>query len=97
MAALDYLRDRGFSIRQSGNRVKVSPASKLTEDVRSYIQNHRLELLAELASGDGQARRMHWTVKVPGHSAITMIGPPCTLEDAQAYARSVWPHAEVCW
>jgi len=95
MGAVDYLRTRGFAARLSGKRVRVSPASRLTEDVRQYIKAHRLELLAELASGDGQDRRCHWTVSAPGYQSFTMIGDPITRAEALAAARATWPTAEI--
>lgn len=45
MAALAYLLNLGFAAKLSGKRVRVSPASKLNDQVRAYIKNHRLELL----------------------------------------------------
>ncbi|HCJ29540.1 MAG TPA: hypothetical protein DHV63_09645 [Pseudomonas sp.] len=95
MAAIDYLRDRGFAARLNGKRIRVSPASKLTEDVRRYIRAHRLELIAELASNDGIERRCHWTVEVPGHKPFRMISEPVTHAEALAGARLIWPNAEV--
>ena len=38
MAALDYLLERGFSAKKQGMRVRISPASKLTDDVRKYVK-----------------------------------------------------------
>ncbi|MHA3886027.1 hypothetical protein [Stutzerimonas degradans] len=95
MGAIDYLRERGFAARLSGKRVRVSPASRLTEDVRRYIKAHRLELLAELASGDGQERRCHWRVTLAGQPLCTMIGDPMTEQEALKAARWRWPGAEV--
>lgn len=48
MAALDYLTERGFTARKVGMRIRVSPASKLTDEVREYIESHRQELLTDL-------------------------------------------------
>ena len=42
MAALAYLLNLGFVAKLSGKRVRVSPASKLNDQVRAYIKNHRL-------------------------------------------------------
>lgn len=95
MAAIDYLSARGFSARKVGMRVVVSPASKLTADVRHYIKSNRLVLLAELAANDGVSRRCHWTVSVPGYRPFTMVGEPCTHAEALAHARGIWPTAEV--
>lgn len=96
MAALDYLTERGFAARKVGMRVRVSPASKLTDDVRKYVKSHRLELLAELAANDGQARRCHWQITLGGKTICTMIGEPMTHAEALEAARWRWPGAEVC-
>ena len=50
MGAIDYLREHGLDAKVKGNRLIVSPATKLTADVRSYIKLHRLELMAEAAA-----------------------------------------------
>lgn len=95
MAAIDYLSARGFSARKVGMRVVVSPASKLTADVRHYIKSHRLVLLAELAANDGVERRCHWSVSVLGYRPFTMIGEPCTHAEALEHARGIWPAAQL--
>ncbi|MCQ2031962.1 hypothetical protein, partial [Stutzerimonas zhaodongensis] len=91
MGAVDFLRERGFAARLSGKRVRVSPASRLTDDVRRYIKSHRLELIAELASNDGLERRCHWKVTVPGYRVFTMVGEPVTYAEALLNARRIWP------
>lgn len=96
MAAIDYLTEKGFSAKVSGKRLVVSPASRLTDDVRKYIKAHRLELLAELAANDGQARRCHWQITLGGKTICTMIGEPMTHAEALEAARWRWPGAEVC-
>ncbi len=93
MAAIDYLRDHGFSAKVKGNRLIVSPSSKLTPDVRQYIKLHRLELLAEVAANDGESRRGHWTITVVGHPPFTMICEPVTHGEALRRARERWPDA----
>ncbi|MDH0444049.1 hypothetical protein N7388_10230 [Stutzerimonas stutzeri] len=95
MAAIDYLRDHGFSAKVKGNRLIVSPSSKLTPDIRQYIKLHRLELLAEVAANDGESRRGHWTIIVDGHPPFTMICQPKTHAEALADTRRRWPNAEV--
>lgn len=94
-AAIDFLTARGFSARVSGKRLVVSPASRLTDDVRRYVKAHRLELLAELAANDGIERRCHWRVQIPGCPPFDMIGEPCTHTEAQAHAHGIWPGSEV--
>jgi len=48
MAALDYLRQSGLVVELEGKRLRVSPASRITDDHRQYLNDHRVELLAEL-------------------------------------------------
>lgn len=95
MAAIDYLRDLGFDAKVKGNRLVVSPSSKLTAEQRRYIKLHRLELMAEVAANDGVTRSSHWTLTVPGYRPFTMVGAPTTHAEALADARSRWPDAEV--
>ncbi len=95
MAALDYLTEHGFSARVSGKRLVVSPASRLTSDVRRYIKAHRLELIAELAANDGQERRSNWRISRGGKVICTMIGEPITYAEALEAARWRWADAEV--
>lgn len=94
-AAIDFLTARGFSARVSGKRLVVSPASRLTDDVRKYVKAHRLELLAELAANDGLERRSHWQITLGGKPLCTMIGEPMTHAEALEAARWRWPDAEV--
>lgn len=96
MAAIDYLTARGFSARVSGKRLVVSPASRLTDDIRKYIKAHRLELIAELAANDGQERRSHWRITRDGKPLCMMIGEePMTYGEALEAARWRWPDVEV--
>lgn len=95
MAAIDFLRLHGLTAKANVKRVIVSPASKLTPDIRQYVKAHRLELLAELAANDGQERRACWDVFIPGHGLRRMIGEPCTRAEALEYACGIWPGAEV--
>lgn len=94
-AAIDFLRERGLTAKAQGKRIIVSPASKLTDDVRKYIKAHRLELLAELAANDGIERRAHWRVCLPDCRPFVMVGEPCTHAEALAHAQGIWPDAEV--
>lgn len=95
MAAIDYLLERGFTAKKTGMRIRVSPASQLTDDVRKYIKANRLALLAELAANDGVERRCYWVVVVPGHRPFTMTGEPCTFEEATEEVKARWANAEV--
>lgn len=98
MAAIDYLRAHGFSAKVKGNRLIVSPSSKLTPDIRQYIKLHRIELLAEVAANDGESRRTQWTVLLADGRQFPMISPvPITRAEALAdvRGRGCWPDAEV--
>lgn len=95
MAAIDYLTERGFTAVKRGMRVRISPASKLTPDVREYVKRNRLTLLAELAANDGIERRCAWTVLVPGCRPFTMIGEPITRDEALADVHGRWPGADL--
>lgn len=95
MRVIDYLHDRGFSAKVVGNRLSVSPSSRLTQKERRYIKLHRLELMVEVAANDGEARRSHWIVLVTGYRPFTMIGEPMTHTEALVEARMRWPDAKV--
>lgn len=94
-AAIDFLRERGLTAQAKGKRIVVSPASRLTNDVRLYVKAHRLELLAELAANDGLERRSHWRIVLDGKPICTMVGEPITHAEALEAARYRWPDAEV--
>ena len=60
MNALRALADAGLTLRTDGDRLIVTPASVLTDSLRSLIREHKLELLTVLRSTpaphpDGQA------------------------------------------
>jgi hypothetical protein len=95
MAAIDYLKEFGLSAKVRGNRLIVSPSSKLTTDVRRYIKSHRLELMAEVAANDGESRRGHWTVTVTGYPPFTMTCTPITHAEARSDVQGRWPAAIV--
>ncbi len=95
MAAVDYLRGLGLSVRKRGMRVVIGPKALITEDIRRYVRAHRLALLAELVANDGLERRCNWSVRVPGYPAFTMLSQPITYDEAVADVAVRWPHAEV--
>ncbi|TMU81375.1 hypothetical protein FGA82_07405 [Pseudomonas fluorescens] len=49
MAALDYLRQAGLVVELEGKRLRVTPASRITDEHRQYLSDHRADLLAELS------------------------------------------------
>lgn len=48
MAALDYLRQAGLVVELEGKRLRVTPASRITDEHRQYLCDHRADVLAEL-------------------------------------------------
>lgn len=94
-AAIDFLREHGLSAKVAGKRLVVSPASRITPDVRKYLKAHRLELLAELAANDGLERRSHWRITRNGEPLCTMIGEPMTHAEALEAARWRWPDSYI--
>jgi hypothetical protein len=95
MAALDFLIERGLTAKRIGVRIRISPRTKVTDEVSRYVKQNRLTLLAELDSGDGLERRCAWTVLVPGYRPFTMVGEPITRAEALADVRGRWPSAEI--
>lgn len=94
MGAIDSLRERGFDAKVKGSRLIVSPATKLTQNVRQFIKLHRLELIAEVSVNDGATRRTNWPINLRGKS-ITMLGAPMIHGEALAAARRLWPDADI--
>jgi hypothetical protein len=76
---LDMLRDQGFRLTAEGDRVRVTPASRLTAEQRRAIQQHRAELLTAL--------------RVVGKldAATTALWPPGFEIITQAEATRIYP------
>lgn len=49
MATLDHLRGAGLIIEKMDGRLRVSPAERITPEIRQYIITHKAALLAELS------------------------------------------------
>lgn len=52
MSAVATIIEQGFKIQPQGDRLLVSPASRLTDELRDFIRQHRPEILRELALVD---------------------------------------------
>lgn len=52
MAALDYLRRAGLAIELEGERLRVTPADRITADLSQFVRDHRAELVASLAAAN---------------------------------------------
>jgi hypothetical protein len=68
---LEELRCGGFSIAVEGNGVRLSPASRLTPELRQAIRVHKAELIALLAN------------PTVGNRTETAIAAPCRAESPQ--------------
>lgn len=47
MAALDYIKGCGLSVEAINGKLRLSPIKLITDDVRRYVQQHRMDLLTE--------------------------------------------------
>ncbi|WP_161594820.1 hypothetical protein [Pseudomonas viridiflava] len=47
MAALDYLKGCGLTVEAINVKLCLSPSKLITEDVRRYVQQHRMDLMTE--------------------------------------------------
>lgn len=52
MAALDYLRRAGLAVEANGERLRLRPIERVTDELRQYVRNHRAELLMELSAAN---------------------------------------------
>lgn len=95
MTAIEILNSRGLTVTLAGARVRVYPGDRITKVDREFIILHRLEMVAELAAGDGRERRMSWQVVREGKPIATIAGGPMTLEEALLSAQFRWPDAEI--
>lgn len=94
-AAIDFLHRHGIFAKAKGERIVVSPASQLTDDVRQFVRTYRLELLAELAANDHAPRLIAWRITRNGKTICMMIGEPITYDEALENARWHWPDVDV--
>lgn len=58
MAALDYLLRAGLTVVTVADKLRVTPAERITPDLRQHIITHKAELLAELNPTHDQADEM---------------------------------------
>ena len=67
MAALDYLHQAGLTVELTGEKLRLSPAERITDVVRLYVREHREELIVELnASNDPSYVWLHLLVLANG-------------------------------
>lgn len=65
MATLDYLRCAGLAVELDGDRLRVTPADRITADVRQFVRTHRAELLGDLLAERVAANDPQTTAKAP--------------------------------
>jgi hypothetical protein len=106
MAALDYLRRAGLTVESVADRLRVSPAERITDAVRQFVRDHRAELLAELSAANdpthppapqptSEPKRTAWRINRAGQPIGYMVGQPMTYSEALAVARWRWHDAEL--
>jgi hypothetical protein len=96
MTALDYLRSAGLYVEVAGDKLRVTPASLITDAIGKFVREHKAEILIELAvANDAEPRRNAWQVTRDGRPICHMVGLPMTHSEALERARWRWPDAEV--
>lgn len=97
MVALDYLRRAGLAVELEGDRLRITPADRITDAHRQYLRDHRAELLAELSdANDPQqlTRASAATTPAPavGGASEAASEPPYVIRTA-ATATPEWREA----
>lgn len=103
MAALDYLRRAGLTVESVADRLRVSPAERITDPLRHFIREHLAELLAELNAANDSTRptpasepkRAAWSITLAGQPIGYVVGQPMTYSEALAAVRWRWADAAV--
>lgn len=95
MGAIDYLNQRGLQADVAGQRLRVWPASQLTDELRAWIKSHRHQLIEEAANATSERKATVWMVSARGNT-FPMIRPGgMTKEEALDATRSRWDDATV--
>lgn len=80
-AAIDYLKRYGLTVEVAApGRLRVRPADRITDPVRAWIREHKLELMAELAANQPEAMPSLpnvWLALIGG-KLVTVIDPDRT-------------------
>lgn len=50
MAALDYLHRAGLAVEIHGERLRLRPSERITDNVRQFVRQHRDALFAEVSA-----------------------------------------------
>lgn len=95
MTALNYLRRAGLAIELEGERLRVTPANRITVDVRQFVRAHRAELLADLLAERTAANDPQPPAEAPPATAAEHT-PAATSEPQHftaATASTAWQEA----
>lgn len=74
MEAARYLTEQGFTVEADDGRLLVSPADRLTDELRHWIRSHRDSLVDEIARASVPAN------DVPLSAKLRALGQPIALE-----------------
>ncbi|WP_295402569.1 hypothetical protein [uncultured Thiocystis sp.] len=91
-ALLSDLAGQGFALSIDDDRLIVSPSSRLSENARAKIREHKAEILALLAANDAEhpvpeplpVHRMFSVIQPDGTVLSVTRCPPATLAEIQA-------------
>jgi hypothetical protein len=78
MAAIDYLKQHGLTVEAPApDRLRVSPADRITDPIRAWIRAHKQELLTELAANQPPPMpgRPHLWLAVIDGKRTTIVDP----------------------
>lgn len=90
MTRIAHLKRAGLALRRRGQKVAVSPVSKITSDLRAYIQAHREELLAELKAMElEQVKALLQQLREQGAHITCMGSQVCLRPTDWAQAKEV--------
>ena len=81
MSALLRIQQKGFGVelKENGN-ILISPASKLTDELRTFIRSHKSEILRELKAANDEPKYKRFVVTCSGVSNIVISPTGITLE-----------------
>ncbi len=94
--AVYLLRLLGLSLQVDGERLIVTPANLIDDDVRWLIRKHRDAIIAELAD----VPRLAWLVRFSGYTLETYHHPEAIHADVMRKypdAESIEPLPECLW
>lgn len=86
MAAMDYLRRAGLALELEGERMRVTPADRLTDAHRQYLRDHKAELLAELTTANDPRQ----VTPEPQQDTATALTPAPASERPAEVRRNAW-------